>query len=115
VLTTLLIPALAAAPSGPAANGVAEGVEVQIQVRDIPGDPLAAVRLVLEGRGQTLQTETNSLGLAAFAAVPAGSYRLRAEKDGYRTHVQDLDLTGRPPRTLQFRLVRLVTSTTAKP
>jgi hypothetical protein len=119
VLTTLLIPALAAAPPGPAANGVAgnaaQAVDIQIQVRDIPGDPLAAVQLLLEGRGETLRAETTSTGLAAFTGVPPGRYRLRAEKEGYRAHVQDLEVAGRAPRPVQIRLVKLHAAPAPKP
>ncbi|MFN8011702.1 MAG: carboxypeptidase-like regulatory domain-containing protein [Holophagaceae bacterium] len=92
--------ALAQAPSEP------RMATVQVMARDIPGDPMAGVRLTLEGNQRGLTSETNELGLASFGSLPLGKYRLKAEKEGFRTQVQEVALEAEGLRKLEIRMVK---------
>lgn len=99
-LPLAVLVALAQAPSAP------RMAEVQVTARDIPGDPMAGVKLTLEGNQRGLTSETNELGLASFGGLPLGKYRLKAEKEGFRTQLQEVVLEAAGVRKLEIRMVK---------
>jgi hypothetical protein len=83
----------------------APAARLTVTVRDIPGDPLEGVHVTLEGNQRGLEVDTNSLGLASFGSLPAGRYRIKALKQGYRPASQEVQLEDGAHRKLEFRLI----------
>jgi tetratricopeptide (TPR) repeat protein len=91
-------------------------VTVQGYVRDSNGKPVAKATVILqlmtaaEAQGKPQTTQTDSEGAYRFAAFQAGTYTLRAEKNGYTEFiVGPLNLAPNETKTLDLALV----STTA--
>lgn len=99
-------------PQEPANGGVLKGY-----VRDSRGLPIANATVVLQLATQSPapaiapeSTQTDSAGTYRFAALPAGTYTLRAQMDGYaeaivsriplaRKEMKKIDLALSPPKT----------------
>jgi hypothetical protein len=64
------------------------------QVVDDGGRPLASVQvtLVQQATGKKRVAYTDATGDFLFTLAPSGTYRLEAERSGYRKHLQDLTL-----------------------
>lgn len=109
----LIIPALvqafsplSPAPSQAQAVQTPQAAQIMVTVRDIPGDPLAGVKVSLEGNQRGLDSETNELGQASFGALPPGRYRLKAEKAGYRPLSQEFQVDPGPTRKIELRMIK---------
>jgi tetratricopeptide (TPR) repeat protein len=70
--------------------------------------PLDAIQVQLLARsgGISASTLTNSSGTFTFNDVPRGTYELVVEASGYQSLREEVDLSNRPPLTLQLLLKR---------
>ena len=100
----IAMPSALQAPARPAPRSIT----LTVRVKDISGDPLAAVKVTLTppptSPAPPHSGTTDAQGAAGFTLAP-GRYRLRAEKEGHRPETLDLDLDGSRP-TVELRLVR---------
>jgi TonB-dependent starch-binding outer membrane protein SusC len=72
--------------------------------------PIANVSVVIDGTGRG--TVTRSDGGFLLAAIPAGSYRVRAARIGFVAQTREVMVTAGAPSTVQFRLVAAATTLT---
>jgi len=86
-------------------------------VREADGErPLESVEVVLRtlSTGNAASTFTNSNGNFAFSDVPAGTYYLVVEEEGYEPVQEEVNFTNRPPIAIQLSLKRAATYTGPK-
>ena len=101
VLASLIAAALvsSSAAHALAQRPAAPGVVVTGSVQDQTGGVLAGAEVVLADRaGQTLQTtKADSSGVFRFDGVPAGTYDIRAQYEGFRPQSKRVRVGDRPP------------------
>jgi hypothetical protein len=96
VVAAVLAGVAAVAPQAGRRGGGAATATFAIAVVDPAGAPLGRVKVTVEGPSQR-SASTEGGGKIAFENLPAGSYRLRFEKEGFVTLERDVTARGSAP------------------
>jgi len=83
-----------------------EGASISGRVIDGGGRPLAgaAIALLTAGPGIGREEMSDASGAFRFGGLEAGRYQLTAQKEGYASARQDLDVASRPIDSVELRL-----------
>ena len=102
----LLIALLSTAVSADQRRGAGGGaVTFAVAVQDPAGAPVPEVKVTLSGAAS--RTSRTEGGRIVFEGLPAGTYRLRFEKDGYVTYERELAARGSAPIEVKVTLEKL--------
>lgn len=99
-----------------AQDAASRSAQVEGVVRDATGNQLAGASVTLQEGNQSTsaETKTNAAGAFVFPAVRPGTYRLRAEKSGFRDAIDDsVKLTAAEKKHCELVLRALVESSPA--
>jgi tetratricopeptide (TPR) repeat protein len=99
-----------------AQDAASRSAQVEGVVRDATGNQLAGASVTLQEGSQSTsaETKTNAAGAFVFPAVRPGTYRLRAEKSGFRDAIDDsVKLTAAEKKHCELVLRALVESSPA--
>ena len=100
----LVLPPAAATASGAQQQRRATGSSTfAILVSDPAGQPLTGVKVTLDGPAQ--RSQTTEAGRIAFENLPAGTYHVRFERDGFETLDRDVVARGARPIDVKVTLV----------
>lgn len=97
-------PAPPAAPAQRRPAPAAAGLTLQVRVTDRTGTPAAGVEITVEGPASRAGT-SDATGAVQFRTLAAGTYRLRAEAEGFITLEKEVTLrTGATAPPVEFAL-----------
>lgn len=84
-------------------------------VRDSAGKAVVGVRVSLreEGRADSIEAATNSVGAFVFSPLYAGSYTLTLQKPGFRSTIDSIQLAAAEAKHCNFALTAADSSSTA--
>src|SRR6187200_1859223 len=106
ILAILLIASFSIQTTAAQRRGGAGGaVTFAVAVQDSAGAPVADVKVTVSGAAsKTARTEG---GRIVFEELPAGTYRLRFEKEGYVTYERELAARGAAPIEVKVALEKM--------
>jgi mannose-6-phosphate isomerase-like protein (cupin superfamily) len=87
----------------PARRPVAAGATVEIRVSDRMGNPLTGAMVAAEGPSSR-ESSTDTEGRATFRTLTAGTYRVRAVREGFITLEKEVAVRVAPLPTIEFSL-----------
>src|SRR5580765_1730331 len=87
--------------TAPVRRPIAPGLTVEIKVSDRAGNPLAGAVVAAEGPSSR-ESSTDAEGRATFRTLTAGTYRIRAVREGFITLEKEVAARIAPLPMIEF-------------